>query len=157
MVMLGHSRCGAVTAAVDSYLQPLKFWSKSTPNTLRLILQRLYMPVREAANGLKEVWGTDVRQRPGYREALIESAVLLNAAQTAYDLRTEVERAGKWEIEVLWGAYNLFTHKVACRSPAPATSGAAPDRKQRSACALLPATRASSAPCPRGWPKRSCR
>ena len=117
MVLLGHSRCGAVTAAVDSYLQPLKFWAKSTPTTLRLIMQRLYMPVREAANGLKEVWGADVRQRPGYREALIESAVLLNAAQTAYDLRTEVERSGKWEIEVLWGAYNLFTHKVGVPVP----------------------------------------
>ncbi|HEX3655275.1 MAG TPA: carbonic anhydrase [Pirellulales bacterium] len=125
MVMLGHSRCGAVTAAVDSYLQPLKFWSKSTPNTLRLIMQRLYMPVREAANGLKEVWGTDVRNRPGYREALIESAVLLNAAQTAYDLRTEVERAGKWEIEVLWGAYNLFTHKVGVPIPAAEQAGSA--------------------------------
>ena len=34
IVMLGHSGCGAVTAAVDAYLQPLKFWSKSTPSTL---------------------------------------------------------------------------------------------------------------------------
>ena len=49
---------------------------------------------------------------PGYREALIETAVCLNAAQAAFDLRQEVERAGKWEIEVLYGVYNLFTHKV---------------------------------------------
>ena len=29
VVMLGHSGCGAVTGAVDAYLRPLKFWSKS--------------------------------------------------------------------------------------------------------------------------------
>jgi carbonic anhydrase len=122
MVILGHSRCGGVTAAVESYLQPLKFWSKSTPHTLRLIMQRLYMPVREAANGLKQVYGADVRKEPGYREALIESAVFLNAAQAAYEVHLEVERAGKWEIEVLYGAYNLFTHKVGM--PATAASDA---------------------------------
>ena len=112
IVNLGHSGCGAVTAAVDAYLQPLKFWSKSTPSTLRTILQGLFVPVREAAGGLKEVWGADADQVPGYREALIESAVCLNAAQASYDVRLEVERAGKFEIEVLYGVYNLFNHKV---------------------------------------------
>ena len=29
VVMLGHSGCGAVTGAVDAYLRPLKFWSKT--------------------------------------------------------------------------------------------------------------------------------
>lgn len=112
VVMLGHSGCGAVTAAVDAYLHPLKFWSKSTPPTLRTILQGLFVPVREAANGLKQVWGPDARNQPGYREALIEAGVCMNAAQAAYDVRLEVERAGKFEIEVLYGVYNLFNHKV---------------------------------------------
>ena len=49
---------------------------------------------------------------PGYREALIETAVALNAAQAAFDLRHEVERAGKWEIEVLYGVFNLQNHQV---------------------------------------------
>jgi carbonic anhydrase len=49
---------------------------------------------------------------PGYRDALIETAVCVNTAQAAYDLHVEVERAGKWEIEVLYAVYNLFTHKV---------------------------------------------
>lgn len=112
VVMLGHSGCGAVTAAVDAYLQPLKFWAKSTPPTLRTILHGLFVPVREAANGLKQVWGSDARKQPGYREALIESAVCVNAAQVSYDARLEVERAGKFEIEVLYGVYNLFNHRV---------------------------------------------
>ena len=79
---------------------------------LRSIFQRIFVAVREAANGLKEVWGPDARDMPGYREALIETAVCLNAAQAAFDLRLEVERAGKWEIEVLYGVYNLRTHQV---------------------------------------------
>ncbi len=112
LVMLGHSGCGAVTGAVDAYLRPLKFWSKSTSNMLRAILQRIFVAVREAANGLETVWGANARNRPGFREALIESAVCINAAQAAYNLHLEVERAGKWEIEVLYGVYNLYTHRV---------------------------------------------
>jgi carbonic anhydrase len=112
VVVLGHSGCGAVTGAVDSYLRPLKFWSKSTANHLRSIFRRIFVAVREAANGLSEVWGSDARYMPGYREALIEVSVALNAAQSAYDLRQEVERAGKWEIEVLYSIYDTRTHHV---------------------------------------------
>src|SRR5580704_8132484 len=52
LVMLGHSGCGAVTGAVDAYLQPLKFWSKTTSHMLRTIQERIFVAVREAANGL---------------------------------------------------------------------------------------------------------
>jgi carbonic anhydrase len=112
LVVLGHSGCGAVTGAVDSYLHPLKFWSRSIPPMLRSILQRIFVAVREAANGLDEVWGPEARDVPGYREALIETAVCLNAAMAAFDLRVAVERAAKWEIEVLYGVFNLNTHQV---------------------------------------------
>jgi carbonic anhydrase len=112
VVMLGHSGCGAVTGAVDAYLQPLKFWSKSTAPMLRAILQRIFVSVREGANGLEQVWGHEARKHPNFREALIEVAVCLNAAQAAFALRQEVEKAAKWEIEVLYGVYNLFTHHV---------------------------------------------
>jgi len=112
LVVLGHSGCGAVTGAVDSYLHPLKFWSRAIPPMLRSILQRIFVAVREGANGLDEVWGASAREMPGYREALIETAVCLNAAMAAFDLRVEVERAAKWEIEVLYGVFNLNTHQV---------------------------------------------
>jgi carbonic anhydrase len=118
VVMLGHSGCGAVTGAVNAYLQPLKFWSKAMSPNLRAILQRIFVAVREAAGALEKVWGADARQKPGFREALIETAVCVNAAQAAYNLHQEVERAGKWEIEVLYGVYNLFTHKVSAPAQA---------------------------------------
>src|SRR5262249_21406334 len=64
------------------------------------------------ANGLKEVWGADAPEMPTYRESLIETAVCINAAQTAFALRQEIELAGHWEIEVLFGVYNLLNHQV---------------------------------------------
>ena len=110
--MLGHSGCGAVTGAVDAYLRPMKFWSRSTSRSLRSILHKIFVAVRESANGLKEVWGPEGRDMPGYREALIETAVCLNAAQAAFDLRQEIELAGRWEIEVLYAVYSLHNHQV---------------------------------------------
>jgi len=112
VVMLGHSGCGAVTGAVDAYLKPTKFWSRSLSPMLRSLVQRIFVAVRESANGLKEAWGPNAREMPGYREALIEIAVCLNAAQSAFDLRQEVERNAKWEIEVLYGVHNIRTHQV---------------------------------------------
>jgi carbonic anhydrase len=79
---------------------------------LRSITQRIFVAVREAANGLKEVWDPDARDMPGYREALIEAAICINAAQAAFDLHQEVERTGKWEIEVLYGVHNIRNHQV---------------------------------------------
>src|SRR5262249_197197 len=112
IVMLGHSGCGAVSGAVDAYLRPMKFWSKSISPMLRTITQRIFVAVREAANGIKDVWGPSARDMPGYREALIESAVCINAAHSAFGLRMESERAGKWEIEVYYGVHNIRTHQV---------------------------------------------
>jgi carbonic anhydrase len=112
IVMLGHSGCGTVTAAVDAYLRTLKFWSKSISPNLRSLTQRIFVSVREAANGFKEAWGPDAANMPGYREALIEAAVCINAAQSAFDLRQDVERNGKWEIEVLYGVHNIRNHQV---------------------------------------------
>ena len=112
IVMLGHGGCGAVTAAVDSYLMPLKFWSKSTSSSLRSIQERIFVAVREAANAFDAVWGPNARDNPNYRSALIETAVAVNAAQAAFDIRLEVERAAKWEIEVLYGVFSLTHHQV---------------------------------------------
>ena len=49
---------------------------------------------------------------PNYRAALIETAVALNAAMAAFDIRQEVERMAKWEIEVLYGVFSLHNHQV---------------------------------------------
>jgi carbonic anhydrase len=116
VVVLGHSGCGAVTAAVDAYLKPLKYSSAKTSFMLRSILHRLFVPVHQAAGGLLAEWGPGAPQLPGYRNALIESAVCLNTAISAYSLQLEVERGWRSEIQVLYGVYDLFTHQV-CMPP----------------------------------------
>ena len=112
VVMLGHSGCGAVAGAVDSYLNPVAFWSKSITPMLRSLIQRIFASVLVAVDGFEQVWGLKAADVPGYREALIESSVCINAAQSAYQLRQEVERLGKREIEVLYGVHNIRTHQV---------------------------------------------
>ena len=112
VVMLGHSGCGAVAATVDSYLEPTKFWSKSTSHMLRTIQEKIFVAVREADNGLREIWGPQASAEPNYRAALIESAIALNAAHSAYDLRQEIDRDGKREVGVLFGVFNLLNHQV---------------------------------------------
>ncbi len=112
VVVLGHSGCGAVTGAVDAYLQPQKFWSKSLSPMLRGDHAADLRGRARSGQRLERRVGTDARDMPGYREALIESAVSINAAQAAFDLRQEVERNGKWEIEVLYGVHNIRNHQV---------------------------------------------
>jgi carbonic anhydrase len=112
VVVLGHSGCGAVTAAVDAYLNPLKYSSARTTYMLRSILHRIFVPVHQAAKGIEKVWGRDAANHPDYRRSLIEAAVCLNAAHAAYNLYVETERSWKSDVQALFGVYNLFTHQV---------------------------------------------
>src|SRR5262249_48858416 len=111
IVILGHLSCGAVTAAVDCYLEPLGFWSESIPPMLRTLTERIFVAVREADHGIKESWGSNAREMPGFRAALIDTAVCLNAAHAAFGLR-KVVAAANWNIEVLYGVYSLHNHQV---------------------------------------------
>src|SRR4051812_39887816 len=89
LVVLGHTRCGAVTAAVDAYLQPAEYLGLSTSHQLRSIVNILFPAVRGAARALSVGRGDEVKKRPGYRAALIECSVIINAALTASILRSE--------------------------------------------------------------------
>jgi carbonic anhydrase len=112
VVMLGHLGCGAVTGAVDCYLRPDQFWEQAMSPMLRSIIHRIFVAVRESDNAIKQVWGGGYRSQPGYREALIDVAVCVNAAHAAFDLRHEVERAGKPDIKVLYGVFSLRNNQI---------------------------------------------
>jgi carbonic anhydrase len=128
VVVLGHVGCGAVSAAVDAYLHPLRVWSKATTPALRDIQEKLFLAVRAAANGIKEVWGgTDARHLPGFRDALVEAAVCVNAAMVAFDVRQTIELARSWDIEVLYGVFNLYNHQVMALPLHPQGAGAEGD------------------------------
>jgi carbonic anhydrase len=112
IVILGHSGCGAVTAAVDAYLDPRRAASDSMMLAVRSIVDRLFLSVHRAAIGLQAIWGPAASDRPEYRRALIESSVCLNAAAAAYNVRTANERTLRADVRVVYGVYDLTSHCV---------------------------------------------
>ncbi|HEY2909730.1 MAG TPA: carbonic anhydrase [Gemmataceae bacterium] len=112
VVVLGHTRCGAVTAAVDSFLNPTQYLAFSPSHPQRAIVDRLLVPTRAASMALERGWGTGAVKKPGYRDALIATTVTLNAAFTAASLRQEFRDYLGGEREVVYGIYDLLTRRV---------------------------------------------
>lgn len=111
LVALGHSRCGAVTAAVDDYLEPGGDLGFATPYNVRSIVNVLFPAVRRAARSLAASRGDGVARLAGYRAALVECSVVINAALTASMLRSEFGEASRG-LRVVFGVYDLASHLV---------------------------------------------
>jgi carbonic anhydrase len=112
LVVLGHSSCGAVSAAVDSYLAPREYASIAFTHALRSLVDRIQVAVRGAATALERVAGAAAVRHPSYRAALIEAAVYVNAAITAYDVRREVDRLGGNDVRVVYSVFDLVRQRV---------------------------------------------
>ena len=91
VVMIGHLGCGAVTGAVDStYGRSSSGRSRCLPCSARSSSGFLWRSARRTTGSRNP--GGPTRDVPGYREALIDIAVCVNAAQAAFDVRQEVRR-----------------------------------------------------------------
>ena len=113
VVVLGHSGCGAVSAAVDMYQSPNAYAEIACTHALRSLVDRIQLAVRGASKGLERVTGGVMdHTTSAYRAALIETAVYLNAALTAYDLRREIHDLGMTNLEVVYGVYDLATLRI---------------------------------------------
>jgi carbonic anhydrase len=112
VVVLGHSGCGAVTAAVDAYLHPSGYAEIAFTHALRSLVDRIMLAVRTASRSLDEVHGEAFRDQPGYRAALIETSIYLNAAITAFDLWREALSLGRADLEVAYGVFDISTLQV---------------------------------------------
>lgn len=112
IVVLGHSGCGAVTAAVDAFLQPSQYLSIASSHPLRSIVDRLFAAIRGATRALEVAYGMEVHAAPGYRRALIEASVVFNAALTAATLRDELDPARDHPFQIVYGVYDLATRYV---------------------------------------------
>jgi carbonic anhydrase len=110
-VVLGHSGCGAVTATVDAFLTPGDYTQIVSTQSLRAIIDKLFVMVRGAALTLAAVHGDAVERQPGYRLALIDLSIALNAMATASMLRRElaISHGG---LGVRWGVYDLSSRRV---------------------------------------------
>lgn len=109
--VLGHTGCGAVAAAVDAYLTPAGYLGVAANLPLQSIVSSLMAPVRGAAYALRIVHGDRVVNRPGYRQALIETTVILNTALSAAVLVHNFHEALGSTFQVLFGVYDL-SHRV---------------------------------------------
>jgi carbonic anhydrase len=112
VVVLGHTTCGAVTAAVDSYLAPKNYGEIAFTHALRSLVDRIHTAVRGAANALERVGGAMVARTPEYRAALIETAVYLNAAITAFDVQRELMIPPASDTRVVYGVFDLVAQHV---------------------------------------------
>ena len=112
VVVLGHSGCGAVTAAVDTYLSPNDYAAIASTHALRSLVDRIQIAVRGASKALGRVTGSTAHTRPAYRTALLETAIYLNAAVTAFDLRREIRGLGKENLQVVYGIYDLASLRI---------------------------------------------
>ena len=112
IVVLGHSGCGAVSAAVDAFLNPQTYLAVAAQHGLRGILDRLLIVVNASAMRMSALLGPDVTRRPGYRAALIEAAVVSNAALAAYTLQQELGQGDPQGIRTAYGVYLLAARQV---------------------------------------------
>lgn len=108
IAVVGHTGCGAVAAAVDAYLTPQDHLALSARLPLRGIVDAVLPSVRGADVALRGHFGEDVAQRPGFRPALLDAAVVLNAATTAEALA----RLFGDRTHVVFGVYHLASRLV---------------------------------------------
>jgi carbonic anhydrase len=120
VIVMGHTGCGAVTAAVDIYLSPTDFRSIAFTHPLRSMLDRLQVAVRGSAKALERICGTKVHKQKHYREWLITTSIYMNAAITALDLEREVDAVSKG-LSVSYTVYDMAWTRI----------GALPFRNER--------------------------
>jgi carbonic anhydrase len=107
VVVLGHSSCGAVSAAVDVFQNPKTYLSLASDHELRSILDRLLIMVHASAARMQSMFGPEVIGQQGYREALIETAIVLNAAFAARTAQMELGSTDPNGLRAVYGVYML--------------------------------------------------
>lgn len=110
--VLGHTGCGAVSAAVDAFLVPSSYLGVAANLPLQSIVAALLAPVRAAFHALDEAYGPTVADRAGYRAAAVDLSVVLNAAMVAAVLRRNFQGRLGDELGIVYGVYNLASRNV---------------------------------------------
>jgi len=111
IVVLGHSGCGALTTAVDVFLNPTGYLPLAGKHSLRYILDALLIVVQACAKKIHEAFGPNILHHPDYRRALIEASIVTHAALAAYSIRQEFQLS-QTGLQVVYGVYLLETRQV---------------------------------------------
>jgi carbonic anhydrase len=106
VIVLGHTNCGAVGAAVNVYLAPSSFAEVAFSHPVRTIIDRIMVSVRSAAEALEAVYGSKITKNKQYKDWLINASCFVNSAFTAYDLQREVNAVTKGLV-VSYSVYDM--------------------------------------------------
>jgi carbonic anhydrase len=123
VVVLGHSSCGAVTAAVDAYLNPASYLGLAAEHQLRgdrrpAVPGDPTRPRGHAAHlGCRDAGAGNRGSCP----ALVDTSIALNAALMASTLRRELVGYGIDEVAPRFAVYDLVHHGVG--TPAEGADG----------------------------------
>ena len=112
VVVLGHSSCGAVSAAVDVFLEPARYLPLATSHALRSIVDRLLVVVQGSAKKLLETFGPEIARKPGYRSALIECSIVTNAALAAHTIQQEMGSSAPGGPRAVYGVYLIESRQI---------------------------------------------
>lgn len=112
IVVLGHSACGAVTAAVDVFLDPSGYLALASKHAIRGMVDRLLVVVEASARRMAAALGPDIVRHRNYREALIEVTVVTNAALAAHSMQREIEARRASSVRAAYGVYLLTERSI---------------------------------------------
>jgi carbonic anhydrase len=112
VVVLGHSKCGAVTAGVDAYLSPEGYVDIAFTHALRSIVNQIQIAVRTSARALEERSGKPLAEISEYRSLLVAVSVYVNAAVSALALQREIDQRDAQGPRVYFGIYDFETVRV---------------------------------------------
>ena len=113
---------GALTTAVDTFLEPAGYLSLATNHALRSILDRKLIVAQASARKLANTFGHDVAKHAGYQKALTETAIVMNAALTAHAVQQELRGFDPHELRTVYGVYLLESHEIWAPTRSSATA-----------------------------------
>lgn len=112
VVVLGHSKCGAVTAAVDTYLSPEAYADIAYTFPLRSLVDQIQIAVRGASRSLKTYAAILENNQDLYRSFLVAVTSYINSAISALELQRELKLRVKNPPQVKFGIYDFDSLRV---------------------------------------------
>ena len=112
IVVLGHSKCGAVTAAVDTHLSPDAYVNIASTFALRSLVDQIQIAVRGASHALEKYVGAALPDQSMYRSILVGITAYVNAAVSAFELQRELGLQAADGPQVVFGIYDFESLRV---------------------------------------------
>jgi carbonic anhydrase len=94
------------------FLDPAGYLPLATKHSFRNILDGLLVVVQASAKKLQSTFAPDISSHPGYRQALIESSIITNAALAAHSIQREFGTGDPADLQTVCGVYLLETRQI---------------------------------------------